>query len=240
MPRFPDLTPGGVLRGLDYGGTAVFAFTGAITAGAHGLDMLGVLMVGTITAVGGGTLRDVLILSRLPFWSGADGELEYIYISLGAAALAFFAFPWLRARELLHEDGALLQWGDAAGLGAFAVIGAQNGLRARLPPLLTILCGISTATFGGLTRDVLVAREGGVRILHSHAEVYASCAAVAAGSYVLAARAGLPLAARIAAGVGVGVAARAVAWGHGLRLPTWSTLPGGEAKGLVLASRRTA
>ena len=239
MPRYPSLAcPGGVLRALDYGGTAVFAFTGAHTAAAHGLDLLGVLLVGTVTAVGGGTLRDLVVFARAPFWSGADGETEYLYISLASAALAFFALPELRRAGALHEEGPLLQWGDALGLGAFAVIGAQNGLRARLPPLLCLLCGVMTATFGGLTRDVLVAREGGVRILHSHAELYASCAGAGAGAYLAAAALRAPLWARVCLGVGAGAAARAAAWQQGLRLPTWSTLGGGAAE-LVLPARRT-
>ena len=234
MPRHPDFTPGGVLRALDYLGTATFAFTGACTAAHYGLDLLGVCMVGTITAVGGGTLRDVVVFARAPFWSGAEGETEYLYISLAAAAAAFGLYPHLKG-GWLDEDGALLQWGDALGLGAFAVIGTMNGIRGGLPPLLCLLCAMSTATFGGLTRDVLVAREGGVRILHSHAELYASCAAAAGASYLLARALAAPLWARIALGVGVGVGARYASWSGGLRLPTWASLGHGE---LVHAQRR--
>ena len=204
------------------------ATTGAITAATYGLDLLGVCMVGTITAVGGGTLRDLVIFGRRPFWSGADGEVEYIYLSLASAAAAFFLYPSLKERGLLHEDGALLQWGDAIGLGAFAVIGCMNGIRGGLSPLLCVVCGVSTATFGGLTRDVLIARQGGVRILHSHAELYASCAGAASAAYLLARALALPLGARIFAGVAVGVGARALSWEHGLRLPTWASLGRGD------------
>lgn len=61
-------------------------------------------------------------------------------------------------------------WGDAIALGAFAVIGTQNGIRARLPLGIVLLCGMMTATFGGLTRDVLCQRPP--RILHAHAGTY--------------------------------------------------------------------
>jgi uncharacterized membrane protein YeiH len=235
MERYPSLSSaGGILRGLDYGGTVVFAYSGAITAASYNLDLLGVCMVGTITAIGGGTLRDLVIFARAPFWSGENGEHEYVYMSLLAAGAAFFLYPSLKG-GVLDEDGLLIKWGDALGLGAFAVIGAMNGVRASLPPLLCVLCGISTATFGGLTRDVLVARKGGVRILHSYAEVYASCAAAGAGAYLLARSAAAPLWLKILSGVFVGVASRAVAWEHNVTLPNWQSL---GAQQLVVAERQ--
>ena len=67
-----------------------------------------------------------------------------------------------------------MKWADAFGVGAFAVIGAQNGIRKGLHPLVCIICGMFTATFGGMIRDVLCQKPP--RILHSHAEIYASTA----------------------------------------------------------------
>jgi uncharacterized membrane protein YeiH len=221
MPRYPGTCPGGILRGLDYFGTVVFGYTGGIMAAQHGLDLLGVAVVGSITAIGGGTLRDLLIFARTPFWSGSDGEGEYLYLAGAGAVAAFFLYPSLE--QHLHKDGPALQWADALGLGAFAVIGTMSAIRGGLSPLLCTLSGMSTATFGGLTRDVLVARKGGVRIFNSHAELYASCAAAASVTYQLLRAAHAPLWAKVLCGVGVGVVTRAAAWEHSLKLPTWVT-----------------
>ena len=69
LPRFSDpTTPTGILRGLDYFGTIVFAASGGLTAATCGCDLLGTLAVGTITAVGGGTIRDTIVLNKQPFW----------------------------------------------------------------------------------------------------------------------------------------------------------------------------
>ena len=67
--------------------------------------------MGTITAVGGGTIRDVVVLGRIPFWSGHDGESEYLWLSLIAAAGAFFLYPSMP--EMFDSDGAefLDAWG---------------------------------------------------------------------------------------------------------------------------------
>jgi uncharacterized membrane protein YeiH len=223
LPRWPGLSsaPAG-LRTLDYFGTLVFASSGCMAAMSCGMDALGGLMVGTVTAVGGGTVRDAIFLRKRPFWTE---EVEYLYLSLGAAGATFALWPREDSDDGKHvvpargfvEDA--MQWADAVGVGAFATIGAQNGIRMRMPTLVTILCGVSTATFGGAMRDVLTNKP--VRILHSHAELYASTAAVGASAYVMTRAAGAPVWMRIGAGVGSSVAARYASWTYGLRLPTW-------------------
>jgi len=170
------------------------------------LDLLGAVALGTITAVGGGTVRDVVILGRVPFWSGKDGEEEYLWLSLLAAGLTFFVYPKMTSAF----DNEAVELADSLGLGAFAVIGVQNGIRAGLSAPLCILCGVSTGTFGGATRDVLAQRPGGVRIFNSYAEIYATVAMASGGSYLLARKMGLPLGGRIAAGVGISMAMRCV------------------------------
>ncbi|KAF0718968.1 hypothetical protein As57867_001354, partial [Aphanomyces stellatus] len=117
-------------------------------------------------------------------------------------------------------EGTLMDWGDAVGVGAFAVIGAMNGIRAQCPLLVSALCGMMTATFGGLTRDTLLHRPG--RILHPYADTYAPIAFSGAATY-LAMRATAPShqGLRIAACVGLAVGLRQQAWTHGWRLPHW-------------------
>ena len=218
LDRIPHFSSArGVLRGLDWAGTAVFAAGGAVAAAGTGFDVLGAVAVGTVTAVGGGTMRDLVILARAPFWSGAaedGGEPEYLLIAALAALGAFYAFP------LVGEGG----WAkdaapDAISLGAFAVIGAMNGARAGLPMAQSLLCGVMTGTGGGVVRDMILKRP--VRIFHSHKELYASAAASGAAVFLGASRFGVrSFGARVALGVGVTVLARGAAVAYGLRLPT--------------------
>jgi len=217
MPRYPDRTAAGALRALDYFGTGVFALSGALTAGTAGMDMLGCTTVGAITAMGGGTVRDLLLGNRPVFWMV---ETEYLALSIATALAAFWAWPSVSERFELVEDADVIRYADALGLGAFAVIGAQNGLRARVPALVCVVCGMMTATFGGVIRDVLCHKPA--RILHAKAEVYASTALSGAAIYVAAARAGLPLATRIVAGSSTTFLLRVLAWNYDLRLPLYN------------------
>jgi uncharacterized membrane protein YeiH len=91
-----------------------------ITASCN-LDLLGAVALGTLTAVGGGTIRDVIIMGRTPFWSGKDGEEEYLWLSLFAAGLTFFLYPKDEFRKVFDHEA--MEWSDSLGLGAFAVIG---------------------------------------------------------------------------------------------------------------------
>lgn len=202
----------GGLRALDLIGTSSFAISGGLLAAASGMDALGVIAVGCITALGGGTVRDGLLLAVRPFWVA---ETEYLGLAAASAAAAFVAL------DETVDDHPVLWWTDAAGVGAFAVIGIRAGRAAGgVGWGVAGLCGVATATFGGVVRDVLVGRK--VRILHSHAEVYASCAAVAAATYAAVAVAGGGVAAAVVGGVATGVAARYAAWSQGVRLPVWA------------------
>ena len=170
LPRWPTLTSSsGLLRCADWFGTGVFAVSGSITAASAGMDLFGAVAVGSITALGGGTIRDALFLNKKPFWVD---EWEYLLMAGGVAGLTFFLWPSLEGggdnnaiKTADGGEGDALLYGDAIGVAAFAVIGAQNGIRALCHPAVSALCGVSTATFGGATRDVLCKRD--VRILHS-------------------------------------------------------------------------
>lgn len=231
LPRWPGLSSAtGVLRSLDWFGTVVFAASGSLTAASSGCDLLGCSIIGTITAVGGGTIRDILVLNKQPFWVE---EWEYLIISTLAAAGVFYYWGKLKPGEevipqtgltLKNADGgegSAMDWGDAIGVGAFAVIGAMNGLRSSSPFLVSAICGMMTSTFGGLTRDTLLNRP--VRILHPYADTYAPIAFVSAATY-LGMRAVLPQlqGLRIFSSVGLAVVLRHQAWTNGWRLPRWS------------------
>ena len=218
MPRFPDASVPGALRLGDYVGTAIFAVTGSLAAAARGMDVLGATVVGTVTAVGGGTIRDALLgRGRRAFWME---EPEYLWICLVSAAGAFLTWPHLEEAFGVRETDDWVNYLDALGVGAFCVIGAQNGARAGVPCAAAVACGVFTATFGGVVRDVLVERP--VRILHSYADVYATTALGGASTYMLIRAIGAPVSARIIGGVGVAVAARVAASRYDWRLPTYA------------------
>lgn len=176
------------------------------------MDLLGTTVVGTITAVGGGTLRDAIILSKRPFWTE---ETEYLYLCWIAAGTTFFLWP----REWGAYEGVMTFLTDALGVGAFCVVGAMNGVRAGVGGVVCVICAVATATFGGVVRDVLCRRE--VRILHSRAEIYASAAVTGGSLYWLARHRGVGVWGRVLGGVGAAFGTRLVAWNWGVRLPVW-------------------
>lgn len=136
---------------FEVAGVAIFALTGAIVATRKGMDPFGFILLSTVTGVGGGTLRDVL-LGRGIFWVRDPGDvIVCTVVALGAWALAY-------ARPGVLEGWAgrkLLIWADAAGLSLFAVIGTRKGLDAATPVLSAVALGAMTATFGGILRDIL-------------------------------------------------------------------------------------
>jgi uncharacterized membrane protein YeiH len=133
---------------LDLVGTFAFALNGALTAlRAAQLDIVGVVTLGMITAVGGGTIRDVL-LNRLPPATFVDWR----YYSVAAAG-GLIAFLLGRHLERLNTPITVL---DAVGLALFAVTGATTAQRLGFGPTQAIIAGTITAVGGGTIRDVLV------------------------------------------------------------------------------------
>lgn len=213
----------------NYLGDASFALTGTVAAGGAGLDVVGCAIVGFVTALGGGSFRDV-VLGRLPlFWLTAWDEALLCFV---VSVAAFFLWPRLSRRFGLDVDGEVLFWADAVGLGVFAANGAVVGARwpaAELHFCGRALCGMFTACFGGLARDVLLRRPP--RILHSHEEAYATPAllggvATAAWLHFDDARRHRSVEAALL-GTYVTVAARVVAVNRGARFPTWEPRRGG-------------
>ena len=195
-------------------GTISFAASGCITAGYASMDLLGCTIVGTITSIGGGTVRDLLIGNAPVFWAS---EVEYIILCLATTSITFFTWNELEKQKIVEEDGSLLWWTDTIGVGAFCVIGAQNGIRKGLNPLICIICGMFTATFGGVVRDLLCQRKP--RILHSSAEIYATTALLGAGTYVFSKYIGLNPFFRIFNGVATAMGARYYASTNEIKLP---------------------
>lgn len=131
---------------LDLIGTMAFAMSGALTAMHKRLDPFGVFIIAFVTAVGGGTLRDVLI-GRTPV--GWMQDLKYVYVIIlgfGLAILFRKKFDKLRTSLFLF---------DTIGLGVFTLIGLERGIMTGLHPVICIALGTMTACFGGVTRDIL-------------------------------------------------------------------------------------
>lgn len=192
----------------------VFAAGGTATAGLAGMDALGCTIVGTITAVGGGTTRDLLIGNVPVFW-----VVEYEYILMCLAACTATLICWELDEDLFNKyiDGREMFWLDSIGIGAFCAIGAQNGIRRGLHPVICILCGVVTSTFGGVTRDVLTKRP--VRIMHANAEIYATCAGAGASMYMAVRALGMHPAVRIASAMVTAVSMRYWAVDQDIKLP---------------------
>lgn len=214
MPRYPQPNVTGTLRAIDYTGTASFAVSGAITAAMCGLNLYGCTVVGVITALGGGTVRDILFGKCPAFWFE---ETEYMYISvLFAVGTFMYCYLYGVPSNEMFED--IVYWTDTVGLGGFCVIGTMFGCRLGYPWFLVLVGTVITCTGGGIIRDVLCRRP--VRVLHSHAEAYAETT-LAGGAVYLAARAArFPLQIRVCCGVATVVALRIWATKFDLRLPS--------------------
>ena len=160
-----------IIHILDLVGTAAFAASGAWLGVRKHMDLFGVLVLGAVTAVGGGTLRD-LLLGDIPPFSLKDES--YIYIAM-AMALTVFAN---RTRFAAFEKPLL--YFDAIGLGTFVVIGATKALDFQLGWFGAILMGVMTGTAGGVLRDILANQVP----LILRREIYAS-ACVAGGALLV-------------------------------------------------------
>ncbi len=204
----------GWLAWLDLLGVAVFAATGALVASRQQMDLIGFGLMATATGIGGGTLRDVL-LGRPVFWI-ADGR--YLAVCLGIAALVYLA------AHVVQRRFVVLLWADAVGIAAYAVMGAELGLRAGAAPPVAVVLGVMTATFGGLIRDVLCQEIP----LILRREVYATAVAAGAAAYVLAIALAVDKPAAAAVGFLVGFTIRAGGIARGWSLPTYRPRPGRE------------
>jgi len=135
-----------VLYFLDLLGTAAFAASGALAGVQRRMDLLGVVVLALVTAVGGGTIRDVLLGSVPPF---CFKDENYLYLSILIALLIFF---YHHSLDFMHRP---LLYFDALGLGTFLVIGTGKALAFGHGFLVAVMMGVMTATAGGVVRDVL-------------------------------------------------------------------------------------
>jgi len=198
---------------FDYAGIAVFAATGALAASRKELDMIGFLFLASVTGVGGGTFRD-LILGQTPvFWVREPG---YILVCAAVALLVFFT------AHLFESRWRLLLWLDAVGLAAYCVLGAQKGLDATGSPAIAIVTGILTATFGGILRDLL-AGEPSVLL---RPEIYVTAALVGAATHTSLFLLGFPILAAALVAAAAAFIVRGGALKFGWTFPRYKARPG--------------
>lgn len=155
-------------------GVSVFSITGALAAQGKRMDILGVVVLGIVTALGGGSIRDIT-LNAFPI--GWVVNNTYLWTAIISAVIAF-----LMCRYFLYPRRTMLVL-DAAGLALFAVLGAEKAMSLGVGPVIVVMMACITGCAGGMIRDILT-REIPL-ILHREGELYATCAIVGAIFYVV-------------------------------------------------------
>lgn len=191
---------------MDFVGVFAFAVSGALRATREGMDLFGVLVVAAVTAIGGGTVRDML-LGEPVFWLS---DVRYLYV---VASAAVCTLVYIRFRQ--PPQGAI-HVADAFGLAVFAVLGARAGLEAGFSPLIAVIMGSITGVVGGALRDLLC-RETPLILRR---EIYATAAIAGATAYVVLNAWNLGNAVVITASIAVGLVLRLIAIRFALNLPT--------------------
>ncbi|HZH96665.1 MAG TPA: trimeric intracellular cation channel family protein [Flavisolibacter sp.] len=163
----------GFLNIIDILGTCAFAISGAFSAMEKKFDAFGIFIIAFVTAIGGGTLRDVLVGNTPVNWLSNNTTILVIFFS----AIATMLFG-----SRLKQWGKALFLFDALGLGLFTISGLEIGLKYGFPASICIALGTITACFGGVIRDVLL---NNVPLIF-HKEIYAlACIAGGAAYYFL-------------------------------------------------------
>ncbi len=191
---------------LDLLGVGVFAISGALAALRKEMDLLGVLVIAAVTALGGGTVRDLLLDRHPVVWVTEPG---YLYMALVAAIATVI---YTRFREAPQNSLAVA---DALGLGFFVIAGARLTVEVGYTGVIVVLMGTTTGVVGGVIRDILSAQ---VPLILRQGELYATAAIVGATAYLVLM--GLGVMEGLSAGIGmvtvVGLRFAAIRWGIGL------------------------
>lgn len=157
---------------FDLLGVAVFAISGALAAAERRMDILTFILFGTITGIGGGTLRDLLLNTDRVFWIH---DPSYIWVCIAASVATWFLAHHFDSRR------RVLLWADALGLALFCVLGTQKALAWQAPAIVAIGMGMMTASFGSLIRDSLLNRPP----VLLGPEIYVTAALLGAASFTL-------------------------------------------------------
>ncbi|MDM9632418.1 trimeric intracellular cation channel family protein [Robiginitalea aurantiaca] len=191
---------------VDILGTIAFAVSGVLVAMEKRLDIFGVGIIALVTALGGGTLRDMLIGITPVTWTTTP---MYMYIILGAVIIAVLfqsRLKYLRTSLFLF---------DTIGIGFYTMIGINKGVEAGLEPLICIALGTITASFGGVLRDILCNE---IPVIFRR-EVYATACILGGAGYFLLLKTPLPEAYAYLMGVALVIGMRLAAVRYHIALP---------------------
>lgn len=197
---------------LDWLGIIAFTTSGALVASRNQMDAVGFVMLGTVTGIGGGTIRDLLLDVHPVLWMEHP---EYLAVCIAVSLLVFFT------AHLVHSRLRLLLWADAIGLALFATVGAERAVAAEAHPLVAVIMGVITACFGGIIRDLL----GQARSIVFSYEIYVTAAFGAAVTFVALHHVGLAREVAVLGGVTAGFGLRAGALLRGWSLPRYHPRP---------------
>ncbi|MFT6153097.1 MAG: putative membrane protein YeiH [Bermanella sp.] len=157
---------------FDLFGTVIFALTGLLAAKDKKLDWYGGMVLAMVTAIGGGTFRDITLGNTPVFWML---DATYIWVIVITCLLATPVISRITA------PGRWLVWSDAFGLALFNVIGCKVALNAGMEPIIAVFLGVATGTFGGMIRDLIINEIP----LVLRKEIYATAALLGGLTYIL-------------------------------------------------------
>lgn len=151
---------------------SIFAITGVIATRHKNLDIFSVVFLGSVTALGGGTIRDVILGNYPIYWVD---DLWFLWVAVITSLLAFFIV------RILSNRYQLLLYFDALGIALFSITAAEKTLRLGLPASIAVVMGLITAIFGSILRDILT----GSPCLLLSKELYATPVLIGLSLYVL-------------------------------------------------------
>jgi uncharacterized membrane protein YeiH len=197
---------------LDWLGVVAFTITGALVASRKQMDVVGFALLGTVTGIGGGTIRDILLDIHPLVWIK---QPSYLVVCIITSLVVFFT------AHLVHSRMRLLLWADTVGLALFAAVGGERALTSGAPPLVAILMGVITSCFGGIIRDLLSQERS---IIFSR-EIYVTAALAAASLFVGLQTLGIAREISVVASVSIGIILRGGALIWGWSLPRYRPRP---------------
>jgi len=194
---------------LDILGTIAFAISGALSAMNRKFDLFGIFIIAFVTAIGGGTLRDVLIGATPVSWMQ---NILNLYL-IGGIAILSIVF-----RNKLDYLKKSLFLFDTVGLGIFTIIGVETGIKTNLDPIISIALGTMTGCFGGVIRDILCNE---IPVIFRK-EIYATASIAGGICFMLLHKAGSPVNSTYIATILLIIAIRLIVVKYRISLPIFS------------------
>ncbi len=191
---------------IDVLGTVAFAISGVLVAMEKRLDLFGVLIIAFVTAIGGGTLRDLLIGNTPVVWMR---DLTYVF-----TIFVTVVFGIIFVNQLKYFRKSLFLF-DTIGIGLYTMVGIEKGLQADLSPIMCIALGTMTASFGGVIRDILCNE---IPVIFRK-EIYATACILGGASYFLFTQLPIQESYAYVAAIAVVIALRIVAVRFSISLP---------------------